>query len=109
VTYDTYMQNTHGLRTTGRPSGNFGKPKVQGKRETLDLSKKTLRKDNLQIPDRDEAYAKLVEAYNLSTDPKLRATLWDMLKRRRATLQPIEVKPNVNPDRTHWDLIKLTR
>ncbi len=101
------MQN-HGLRTTGRPNGNFGKAKIQAKKEALDLTKEILKKDNLRIPDRDEAYAKLVEAYNATTDSRLKAGLWELLKRRKATLQPIEVKPTVC-DRTHWDLVKLTR
>jgi len=98
----------HGLRTTGRPTGNFGRNKVQAKRDSLDLTKDILAKDNLRIPDRDEAYAKLVEAYNATTDLKLKAGLWELLKRRKATLQPVEVKPSVC-DRTHWDLVKLTR
>ena len=101
------MQN-HGLRTTGRPTGNFGRNKVQAKRESLDLTKEILKKDNLRIPDPDQAYAKLVEAYNATTDSKLQAGLWELLKRRKATLQPIEVKPTVC-DRTHWDQIQLTR
>ena len=98
----------HGLRTTGRPTGNFGRQKIQAKKESLDLTKEILNKENLHIPDRDVAFTRLVEAYNTSEDPKLRVTLWEMLKRRRATLQPVEVKP-YSPDKTHWDLIKLTR
>ena len=103
------MKTTHGLRTTGRPTGNFGKPKVQGKKETLDLSKGTLAKDNLRIPDRDEAYAKLVQAYNQTTDQRLKATLWDLLKRRRATLQATEVKPNERPSSPYWEDIRRVR
>jgi hypothetical protein len=98
----------HGLRTTGTHTGNFGRAKVQAKRDSLDLTKDILAKDNLRIPDRDEAYAKLVQAYNTTTDGKLKAGLWELLKRRKATLQPVEVKPSVC-DRTHWDLIQLTR
>ncbi len=98
----------HGLRTTGTHTGNFGRAKVQAKKESLDLTKEILAKENLRIPDRDEAYSKLVQAYNTTTDPRLKAGLWEMLKRRKATLQPIEVKPSVC-DRTHWDLVKLTR
>jgi len=98
----------HGLRTTGTHTGNFGRAKVQAKRDSLDLTKDILAKDNLRIPDRDEAYAKLVAAYNATTDLKLKAGLWELLKRRKATLQPVEVKPSVC-DRTHWDLIQLTR
>ena len=91
------MSNNHGLRTTGTHTGNFGKAKVQGKRETLDLTKEILSKDNLQIPNRDEAFTKLVTAYNTTTDLKLRAALWEMLRARKATLQPTKVKPMVKP------------
>jgi hypothetical protein len=100
--------SNHGLRTTGRPNGNFGAARIQAKKESLDLTKEILAKDNLRIPDPDQAYAKLVEAYNATADSKLKATLWDMLKKRKATLQKVVVKPSVC-DRTHWDLIKLTR
>ena len=99
----------HGLRTTGRPTGNFGRQKVKGKPGDLDLTREILNKENLQIPQRDEAFTKLVIAYNTTTDPKLKAGLWEILKRRQATVRPIEVKPIVAPDTTHWDLIKLTR
>jgi hypothetical protein len=98
----------HGLRTTGVHTGNFGYAKVKGKPGDLDLTKEILNKENLRIPDRDEAFTKLVIAYNTTDDPKLKASLWEILKRRRATIQPIEVKP-CSPDTTHWDLIKLTR
>jgi hypothetical protein len=99
---------THGLRTTGTHTGNFGYAKVKGKPGELDLTKKILNKEDLRIPERDEAFTRLVEAYNTTTDPRLKAGLWEILKRRKATLQPIEVKPTVC-DRTHWDLVKLTR
>ena len=98
----------HGLRTTGTHTGNFGHAKVKGKPGELDLTKEILNKEDLRIPDRDEAFTKLVIAYNTTTDPKLKAGLWEILKRRRATLQSIEVKPS-SPDTTHWDLIKLAR
>ena len=98
----------HGLRTTGVHTGNFGRQKIQAKKDSLDLTKEILNKENLQIPDRDEAFTKLITAYNTTTDPKLKAGLWEILKRRRATLQPTEVKP-CSPDTTHWDLIKLAR
>ena len=98
----------HGLRTTGTHTGNFGHAKVKGKPGELDLTREILNKEDLRIPDRDEAFTKLVIAYNTTTDPKLKAGLWEILKRRRATLQPIEVKP-CSPDKTHWDLIKLAR
>jgi len=98
----------HGLRTTGVHTGNFGYAKVKGKPGDLDLTKEILNKENLRIPDRDEAFTRLVIAYNTTDDPKLKASLWEILKRRRATLQPIKVKP-CSPDTTHWDLIKLQR
>jgi hypothetical protein len=99
---------SHGLRTTGTHTGNFGKSKVKGKPGELDLTKEILNREDLRIPSRDEAFTKLVIAYNTTNDPKLKAGLWEILKRRRATLSPTEVKPSI-PDRTHWDLIQLTR
>ena len=103
------MANAHGLRTTGRPTGNFGRQKVQGKRETLDLTKEILSKDNLQIPNRDEAFTKLVVAYNTTTDLKLRAALWEMLRARKATLQPTKVKPMVKPTSEFAEYCRRTR
>jgi hypothetical protein len=79
--------SNHGLRTTGRPTGNFGRAKVQGKRETLDLTKDILNKDDLRIPSRQEAQARLVEAYEKATDPKLRRFLREELAKIRAQTQ----------------------
>lgn len=101
--------SNHGLRTTGVHTGNFGRPKVQGKRDSLDISKETLKKDNLQIPDRDEAFTKLVIAYNTTDDARLKAALWDILKRRKATLQPIKVKQNERPDSPYWESVRRVR
>ena len=101
--------SAHGLRTTGTHTGNFGRSKVKGKPGELDLTKEILNKENLQIPDRDEAFTRLVIAYNTSTDPKLRATLWDMLKRRRATLQQPEVKPDEMPKSEFWTMVHNVR
>ena len=101
--------STHGLRTTGTHTGNFGYAKVKGKPGELDLTKEILNKENLRIPGRDDAFTKLVQAYNTTTDARLKAGLWEILKRRKATLQQREVKPSVAPDTTHWDLVKLTR
>jgi hypothetical protein len=84
--------NNHGLRTTGTHTGNFGRAKVKGVPGQLDLTKEILTKDNLRIPNRDEAFTRLVEAYNKTTDRRLKATLWDMLKQRKATLQPMGIK-----------------
>jgi hypothetical protein len=104
------MKSTHGLRTTGRPNGNFGKPKIQAKRDTLDLTKEILTKDNLRIPNRDDAFTRMVEAYNKSTDPKMRKTLWEMLRQRRATLHS---QPNTHSheDTTDdfWEMVRRTR
>ena len=58
------MAANHGLRTTGRPTGNFGRQKVQGKRDSLDLTKEILNRENLRIPQRDEAFTKLVTEGN---------------------------------------------
>ncbi len=99
----------HGLRTTGTHTGNFGRAKVQAKRESLDLTKEILKKDDLRIPDPDQAYAKLVTAYNQTTDPKLKAGLWELLKRRKATLQPIKVKSNESPVSEYWENIRRVR
>ncbi len=101
--------SNHGLRTTGTHTGNFGKAKVQGRPGDLDLTKEILNKDNLQIPNRDEAFTKLVIAYNTTTDPKLKASLWEILKRRKATLQPIKVKPNERPSSPYWEDIRRVR
>lgn len=99
----------HGLRTKGTHTGNFGKARVKGKPGELDLSKKTLNKKNLRIPSRDESFTKLVLAYNNTTDPKLKATLWDILKRRKATLQQPEVKPNERPVSEFWQMVSNIR
>ena len=101
--------SAHGLRTTGVHTVNFGKPKVQGRPGDLDLTKEILSRDNLRIPERDEAFTKLVTAYNTTTDQKLKAGLWEILKRRKATLQPIEVKPNERPESPYWENIRRVR
>jgi hypothetical protein len=90
-------------------NGNFGAARIQGKRDSLDLTKEILSKDNLQIPNRDEAFTKLVTAYNTTTDLKLRAALWEMLRARKATLQPIKVKPMVKPTSEFAEYCRLTR
>ena len=99
----------HGLRTTGTHTGNFGYARVKGKPGELDLTKEILNRENLRIPSPDESYAKLVQAYNLATDAKLKAGLWEILKRRKATLQPIEAKPNDRPDSPYWENIRRVR
>lgn len=100
---------SHGLRTTGRPTGNFGRNKVQAKKETLDLTKAILNRDNLRIPHRDEAFTRLQIAYNTTTDPKLRAFLAETLAKRNASTQQPKVKPMEKPSAPYWDRIKETR
>ena len=99
----------HGLRTTGTHTGNFGRAKVQGKRDSLDLTKEILNKDDLRIPNRQEAYSRLAEAYQKTTDPKLKRFLADELAKYRAQTQlyatrviaggtPVtEVDPDLDP------------
>ena len=101
--------SNHGLRTTGRPTGNFGRNKIQAKKETLDLTKEILNRDNLRIPQRDEAFTRLRDAYNIATDPKLRAFLAEALAKRNAATQAPKVKPMEKPAAPHWDRIKETR
>jgi hypothetical protein len=100
---------SHGLRTTGIHTGNFGRAKVQGKRESLDLSKQILNKENLKVPQRNEAFTKLVEAYNKTPDPKMKAALWEILKRRKATLQQPQVKQNERPTSDFWEMVRNVR
>jgi hypothetical protein len=90
-------------------NGNFGAARIQGKRESLDLTKEILNKDNLRIPDPSESYNKLVIAYTTTTDAKLKAGLWEILKRRKATLTPIKVQPNERPDSPYWENIRRVR
>lgn len=103
------MAANHGLRTTGTHTGNFGYAKVKGKPGELDLTKEILSKENLRIPPRDEAFTKLVAAYNTTTDLKLRAALWEMLRARKATLQPTKVKPMVKPTSEFAEYCRRTR
>ena len=100
--------SNHGLRTTGTHTGNFGYAKVKGKPGELDLTKEILNRDNLRIPNPDEGFTRLVEAYNKTTDPRLKATLWDMLKKRKATLQPTVIKHEV-PVSEFGEYCRLTR
>lgn len=81
-----HMAN-HGLRTTGTHTGNFGHAKVQGKRGELDLTKEILNRDNLRIPNRQEAYSRLAEAYSKTSDPRLKRFLADELAKYRAQTQ----------------------
>lgn len=77
----------HGLRTTGTHTGNFGRAKVQGRRGDLDLTKEILNKDDLRIPNRQEAHQRLEEAFQKTTDPKLKRFLAEELAKARAQSQ----------------------
>jgi hypothetical protein len=79
--------SSHGLRTTGTHTGNFGRAKVQAKRENLDLTPEILNRENLRIPNRQEAYARLEEAYSKTTDPRLKRFIADELAKYRAQTQ----------------------
>lgn len=98
----------HGLRTTGRPTGNFGRSKVQGKREALDLSPTILKRDNLVIPNRAQAYGKLREAFEATSDPRVRKTLGELLRSREVTLRRAVTKPSV-AESPFWDEVRRTR
>jgi hypothetical protein len=99
----------HGLRTTGTHTGNFGRQKIQAKKESLDLTKEILNRENLRIPNRQEAHARLLEAYQKTTDPKLKRFLAEELAKYRAQTQlyasrvipggtPVtSVDPNLDP------------
>ena len=112
--YSNNMENSNlskikpKLRTEGAVSGNFGRPKVKVRPGTLDLTKEILTRDNLRIPPRDAAYERLVEAYNKTTDARLKKGLWDLIKVRRATLTPHKPAP-VSKVETIWDEIRETR
>ena len=112
MTHNRYMENINRikpkLRTEGAVTGNFGRQKVQAKRETLDLTPEILTRDNLRIPPRDAAYERLVEAYNKTTDARLKRGLWDLIKQRRATVTARKPAPVVKVE-TVWDEIARTR
>ena len=103
------MASNHGLRTTGTHTGNFGRAKCKGNPGQLDLTKEILCRENLRIPNRDDAFSRLVEAYNTTTDPRLKAGLWEMLKRRKVTLQPIEAKSNERSVSEFWEMVRNVR
>ena len=96
------------LRTTGALTGNFGATKIKVRPGTLDLTKEILTRDNLRIPDRDDAFERLVQAYNTTTDERLKRGLWELLKQRRATLTAHKPAPTPKVE-TFWDEVKRTR
>ena len=103
------MANNHGLRTVGKPNGNFGAARIQGKRETLDLSKKILDKPGLRIPDPNLGFTRLEAAYNTTSDPKLKAFLAEQLAKRKAATTPPKVKPNERPSSPFWQMVSQVR
>lgn len=90
-------------------NGNFGASRIQGKRDSLDLTKEILSRDDLRIPDPNKSFTRLETAYNTTTDLKLRAALWEMLRARKATLTPTKVKPHERPDSPYWENIRRVR
>ena len=103
------MANNHGLRTTGIHTGNFGKARVQGKRETLDLSQQILTRKNLRIPPQEEGFTRLREAYAKTTDPKLKAFLAEQLAKRKAATTLPKVKVNERPRSPFWEEVSRVR
>jgi hypothetical protein len=101
--------NNHGLRTTGRPTGNFGRPKCKGNPGELDLTKEILNRDNLRIPRQDEAFTRLQSAYNTTSDPKLKAFLAEQLAKRKATTTQPTVQPNERPAAPYWEMVSKVR
>ena len=89
-------------------NGNFGAARVQARPGTLDLTPGILNKENLRIPDPDKSFTLLVQAYNKTSDPRLKATLWDMLKKRKATLQPTVIK-HERPRADFWEMVRNVR
>jgi hypothetical protein len=89
-------------------NGNFGAARVQARPGTLDLTPGILNKENLRIPDPDKSFTLLVQAYNKTEDPRLKATLWDMLKKRKATLQSTVIK-HERPVSEFGDYCRRTR
>jgi len=98
----------NGRKKAENRNGNYGAPKVQGKRDTLDLTPEILNRSTLRIPSREEAFARLAEAYNTTTDPKLKADLWEMLRVRIATVTPRKEAP-VRRQETFWDVVRRER
>ena len=101
--------SNHGLRTTGTHTGNFGRQRVLGKRESLDFSERILSKKELKIPKPEQAFELLEQAYRKTTDPKLRQFLSEQLRSRKATRIEPSNYANETVDREHWDIIRRTR
>ena len=101
--------NNHGLRTTGRPTGNFGRNKIQAKKETLDLTKEILNRDNLRIPTQADAFTRLEIAYNTTDDPKLKAFLAEQLAKRKAATTLPKVTSNERPKSPYWEEVSRVR
>jgi hypothetical protein len=64
----------------------------------------------MHIPSRDVAFTRLQEAYNKTQDPKLKATLAEMLKDRARQVQQRAVVEPAPPELSeYWEEIKRTR
>ncbi len=67
-------------RMKGAVTGNFGKAKVRAMPGTYELSKYTLSKKGMHIPNPDDAIMLYMEAYNKTDDPKLQKSLMEMIR-----------------------------
>ena len=90
-------------------NGNFGSARIQGKRETLDLSGTILNRENLRIPTKDAAFTRLQDAYDKTTDLKLKAFLAEQLAKRKAATTPPKVTPNERPRAPYWEEVRRVR
>ena len=66
------------FRTTGQITGNFGRPKVKTNGNT-DLGFST--KDNIQVVREKDYIARLYDALDRTTDPKLQKFLYTEIKK----------------------------
>ena len=90
-------------------NGNFGAARVQGKRESLDLTKEILNREELRIPSREESFRRLREAYLKTKDPRLKSTLAEFLRVREAAIRVREEKPMMKPASGYWEMVKRLR
>ena len=67
-------------RMTGAVTGNFGRAKVRAMPGTYDISKTTLSKKSLRIPQPDDAIQRYMEAYNNTEDQRLKDSLMTMIR-----------------------------
>jgi hypothetical protein len=101
---------TQGLRTTGTHTGNFGRAKVQGKPGELYLTKDILNKENLKIAGPGEGLRRLIEAYNKTSDPRLKRSLLQIIREKKASqVNKSTVAPKEEVGETVWDHIRKVR